>query len=90
MFGGQASSAPAEEPLIVFTENYYATTFLEPGRAEAVFSGDGRRALEMIFRRGWYWDVENMRGYPPDSAGKTMDMLQMIEEDNYPGAGTVG
>ncbi|MCY4633311.1 MAG: alpha/beta hydrolase [Acidobacteria bacterium] len=84
-FGGQAPSAPAEEPLIVFTENYYATTFLEPGRAEAVFSRDVRRALEMIFRRGWYWDVENMRGYPPDSAEKTMDMLRMIEEGDYEG-----
>ena len=84
-FGGQPPSGPAEEPLIVRTENYYSTTFLEPGRAEAVFSRDVRRALEMIFRRGWYWDVENMRGYPLDSAEKTMDMLRMIEEDDYQG-----
>jgi pimeloyl-ACP methyl ester carboxylesterase len=84
-FGGEPPSAPAEEPLIVFTENYYARTFLEPGRAEAVFSRDVRKALEMIFRRGWYWDVENMRGYPSDSAEKTMDMLRMIEEDDYQG-----
>ena len=83
--GGEPPSEPAEEPLIVFTENYYAATFLEPGRAEAVFSRDVRRALEMIFRRGWYWDVENMRRYPPDSAEKTMDMLRMIEENNYQG-----
>ena len=26
-----------------------------------------------------------MRRYPPDSAEKTMDMLRMIEEDNYRG-----
>ena len=83
--GGPPPSEPPEEPLIVFTENYYAATFLEPGRAEAVMSRDVRRALEMIFRRGWYWDVENMRGYPPDSAEKTMDMLRMIEEGNYQG-----
>ena len=83
--GGPPPSEPAEEPLIVFTENYYAATFLEPGRAEAVFSRDVRRALAMIFRRGWYWDVENMRRYPPDSAEKTMDMLRMIEEGNYQG-----
>ena len=83
--GGPPPSEPPEEPLIVFTENYYARTFLEPGRAEAVMSRDVRRALEMIFRRGWYWDVENMRGYPPDSAEKTMDMLRMIEEGDYQG-----
>ncbi len=83
--GGPPPSEPPEEPLIVFTENYYAATFREPGRAEAVFSRDVRRALEMIFRRGWYWDVENMRRYPPDSAEKTMDMLRMIEEGNYQG-----
>ena len=84
-FGGQPPNPPAEEPLIIFTENYYANTFLEPGRAEAIFSRDVRRALEMIFRRGWYWDVDNMRRYPPDSAEKTMDMLRMIEEGNYQG-----
>jgi pimeloyl-ACP methyl ester carboxylesterase len=84
-FGGQPPSGPAEEPLIVRTENYYSTTFLEPGRAEAVFSRDVRRALQMIFRRGWYWDVENMRRYPPDSAEKQMDMLRMIEEGDYEG-----
>ena len=49
-FGGQPPRAPAEEPLIIRTENYYSTTFLEPGRAEAVFSRDVRRALEMILR----------------------------------------
>lgn len=83
--GGPPPSEPPEEPLIVFTENYYAATFLEPGRAEAVLSRDVRRALEMVFRRGWYWDVENMRRYPPDSAEKTMDMLRMIEEGDYEG-----
>ena len=83
--GAGQSDQPAEEPLIVPTENYYSTTFLEPGRAEAVFERDVRRALEMVFRRGWYWDVENMRRYPPDSAEKTMDWLRMIEEGNYRG-----
>jgi pimeloyl-ACP methyl ester carboxylesterase len=84
-FGGPPPSEPAEEPLIVRTENYYTATFQEPGRAEAVFGRDVRRALEMIFRRGWYWDVENMRRYPPDSAEKQMDMLRMIEEGDYEG-----
>ena len=88
-FGGNQaagqSAQPAEEPLIIPTENYYSTTFLEPGRAEVVFERDVRRALEMVFRRGWYWDVENMRRYPPDSAEKTMDWLRMIEEGNYQG-----
>ena len=88
-FGGDPaasqSDAPAEEPLIIPTENYYSATFLEPGRAEAVFERDVRRALEMVFRRGWYWDVENMRRYAPDSAEKTMDWLRMIEEGNYQG-----
>ena len=83
-FGGPPPSEP-EEPLIIPTENYYATTFLEPGRAEEVFGRNVRRGLEMIFRRGWYWDVENMRRYPPDSAEKQMDMLRMIEEDDYEG-----
>ena len=83
--GGPPPSEPAEEPLIIFTENYYAATFREPGRAEAVFSRDVRQALGMIFRRRWYWDVENMRRYPPDSAEKTMDMLRMIEEGDYRG-----
>ena len=84
-FGGPPPSEPVEEPLIIRTENYYSTTFQEPGRAEAIFSRDVRRALEMIFRRGWYWDVENMRRYPPDSAEKQMDMLRMIEEGDYEG-----
>ena len=84
-FGGPPPSEPAEEPLIVRTENYYTATFQEPGRAEAVFGRDVRRALEMIFRRGWYWDVENMRRYPPESAEKQMDMLRMIEEGDYEG-----
>jgi microsomal epoxide hydrolase/non-specific protein-tyrosine kinase len=86
-FGGSApqSADPPEEPLIIRTENYYSTTFLEPGRAEAVFERDVRRTLEMVFRKGWYWDVENMRRYPPDSAEKTMDWLRMIEEDAYEG-----
>ena len=83
--GAGQSGQPAEEPLIIPTENYYSATFLEPGRAEAVFERDVRRALEMVFRRGWYWDVENMRRYPPDSAEKTMDWLRMIEEGNYQG-----
>ena len=84
-FGGPPPSEPAEEPLILRTENYYTTTFQEPGRAEAVFARDVRRGLEMIFRRGWYWDVDNMRRYPPDSAEKQMDMLRMIEEGDYEG-----
>ena len=84
-FGGPPPSEPAEEPLIVRTENYYTATFQEPGRAEAVFGRDVRRALEMIFRRGWYWDVDNMRRYPPESAEKQMDMLRMIEEGDYEG-----
>lgn len=79
------SGQPAEEPLIVPTENYYSATFLQPGRAEAVFERDVRHALEMVFRKGWYWDVENMRRYPADSAEKTMDWLRMIEENNYQG-----
>ena len=83
-FGGPPPSEP-EEPLIIPTENYYTATFQEPGRAEAVFGRDVRQALAMIFRRGWYWDVENMRRYPPDSAEKQMDMLRMIEEGDYEG-----
>ena len=86
-FGGSQSAAaePPEEPLIIRTDNYYSTTFLQPGRAEAVFERDVRRSLEMVFRKGWYWDVENMRRYPADSAEKTMDWLRMIEEDDYEG-----
>lgn len=86
-FGGAPpqSADPPEEPLIIRTENYYSTTFLEPGRAEAVFERDVRRSLEMVFRKGWYWDVDNMRRYPADSAEKTMDWLRMIEEDDYEG-----
>ena len=84
-FGGSQPAAPPDDPLIIRTENYYITTFLEPGRAEAVFERDVRHSLEMVFRKGWYWDVENMRRYPADSAEKTMDWLRMIEEDDYEG-----
>lgn len=83
--GGAQSGQPDEAPLINRTENYYSATFLEPGRAEAVFERDVRKSLEMVFRKGWYWDVDNMRRYPADSAAKTMDWLRMIEEDDYEG-----
>jgi pimeloyl-ACP methyl ester carboxylesterase len=76
---------PAEPPLIVQTANYYFNTFQEPGRAEAILEGNVRRGLEMLFRRGWYWNVENMRRYPEDSAERTMDFLRMIQEGDYQG-----
>ena len=83
-FGGQPSP-PEEPPLIVMTENYYFATFQEPGRAEAILERNVRAGLEMLFRRGWYWSVENMRQYPEDSAERTMDFLRMIQEGNYQG-----
>ncbi len=82
---GGRPSQPAEAPLIVRTENYYTNTFQAPGHAEAILGRNVRHSLEAFFRRGWYWDVENMRGYAEDSAERTMDFLRMIEEDNYQG-----
>ena len=74
-----------EPPLIVRTENFYQNTFQAPGHAEAILERDVRHSLEVFFRRGWYWSVDNMRNYPEDSAERTMDFLRMIEEGNYQG-----
>ena len=89
-FGGgrpaaSGSGQPVEPPLIVRTESYYTNTFQTPGHAEAILERDVRHSLEMFFRRGWYWDVGNMRRYPEDSAERTMDFLRMIEDDDYQG-----
>ena len=85
---GPAGSAPPpipEEPLIVRTENYYTNTFQPPGHAEAILERDVRRSLEVFLCRGWYWDVENLRRFPEDSAERTMDFLRMIEEGKFLG-----
>ncbi len=74
-----AAAAPVEEPLIVRTDNYYVRTFQTPGHAEAILERDVRRSIQVVICRGWYWDVENMRRYPEDSAERTMDFLRMIE-----------
>ena len=86
-FGPAGASPPPipEEPLIVRTENYYTNTFQPPGQAEAILQKDVRRSLEVFFCRGWYWDVETLQRFPPDSAERTMDFLRMIEEGKYLG-----
>ena len=86
---GPAGSAPPpipEEPLIVRTENYYTNTFQPPGHAEAILEKDVRRSLGGVpSAGGWYWDVENLRRFPEDSAERTMDFLRMIEEGKFLG-----
>ena len=77
--------SPAEEPLIIRTENYYATTFQEPGYAEAILQRDVRRSLEVIIRRGWYWDADGLLTFAPDSAERTMDFLRMIQSGDLHG-----
>jgi len=77
--------SPAEEPLIILTENYYATTFQEPGYAEAILQRDVRRSLEVIIRRGWYWDADGLATFAPNSAERTMDFLRMIQSGDLHG-----
>ena len=73
------------EPLIIQTERYYTRTFQEPGHAEAILSRDVRRSLQVIIRRGWYWDADALPTYPEDSAERTMDFLRMIESGELHG-----
>ena len=76
---------PPGPPLIIRTESYYSTTFQEPGYAEEILARDVRRSLEVIIRRGWYWDADGLLTYPEDSAERTMDFLRMIQSGELHG-----
>ncbi len=79
------SLPPVErESLIVRTENYYARTFGEPGRAEAVLSRDVRKTMKTLIARGHIWNVEAFRNFPEDSPERQMDLLAMIQRDELP------
>ncbi len=82
---GMPRRQPTEEPLIVRSENYYTVQFQEPGRAEKALSADVRKSFEMLLRRGYIWDVEAFKAMPADSPERQMDLLRMLDREDYPG-----
>ncbi len=82
---GMPAPEATEEPLIVRTENYYTSQFQPPGHAEKALSADVRKSFEMLLRRGWIWDVEAFRAMPEDSPERQMDLLRMLDRDDFPG-----
>ena len=82
---GLPRSQPPEEPVIVMTENYYTRQFQVPGRAEKALSADVRKVFEMLFRRGYFWDAETFKTLPEDSPERQVDLLRMLQREDYPG-----
>lgn len=82
---GLARKTPPEKPLIVMGPNYYVYTFQKPGRAEAALSKDVRKTFEMFLRRGDIWNVEAFKALPEDSPERQLDILTMLERDEFPG-----
>ncbi len=72
-------------PLIVRTENYYTQTFQPEGVADAKLAANVRKTFEMTLRRGGFWDAEAFAQLPEDSAERQVDLLRMLEEDNFTG-----
>ena len=74
-----------EPPLIIRGPNYYALTFMEPGRAEVILEKDVRRTMESMLRRGGIWNVEEFRKLPEDSPERQLDLLTLIDRGDFPG-----
>lgn len=86
--GRPADLPPAtrrEPSLIVMGPNFYQATFMEPGRAEAVLQRDVSRTFEFILSRGGIWDREAFARLPEDSPERQMDLLTLIQRDEFPG-----
>ena len=44
-----------------------------------------RKSFQMLLRRGYIWDVEAFKAMPEDSPERQMDLLRMLEREDYPG-----
>lgn len=71
--------------LITRSENYYVTTFMSPGEAEAVLEADVRATFDFVLSRGGIWDKDKFAKLPADSAERQMDLLAMLQRENPPG-----
>lgn len=76
---------PSEPSLIVFTENYYVATFMQPGRAEAVLEADVRHTFDVILSRGGIWNREAFAKLPEDSDERQMNLLALVQRDEANG-----
>ena len=76
---------PSEESLIVMGPNYYVMTFQKPGQAEAVLEADVRETFKRILTKGDIWNVEEFKKLPKDSPQRQMDLLAMMQTDNFAG-----
>jgi len=75
----------SEKPLIKYTADYYVNQFQAPGRAEAVLEEDVERTFRHFLTRGDIWDVESFRALPEDSPERTMNMLALLQREEFPG-----
>jgi pimeloyl-ACP methyl ester carboxylesterase len=74
-----------EKPLIKMTSEYYVSQFQKPGRAEAVLEKDVRRTFKHLLTRGDIWNVDAFRALPEDSPERTLNLLTMIQRDEFSG-----
>lgn len=74
-----------EPSLIKMTSEYYVAQFQEPGRAEAVLEKDVRKTFKHILTRGDIWDVDEFRKLPEDSPERTLNLLTMVQRDEFSG-----
>ncbi len=67
-----------EKSPITMSPNYYAMTFMQPGRAEAVLEKDVRFSMEFMLSRGGIWNKSIFARLPKNSPERQLDLLTLI------------